>query len=68
MAFEAWYFNSEEFASGGSIPYSNVVQGAGSEEFRVSSGECNVVDALVMASVSEFRLDFISVAPVDSCL
>mmetsp|Transcript_64175 Transcript_64175/g.88776 ORF Transcript_64175/g.88776 Transcript_64175/m.88776 type:complete len:357 (-) Transcript_64175:969-2039(-) len=66
MAFESWNLNSKEFLTSFSVPNSNIVQGASSEKFGVTCRESNIVNALVVASVSEFRLNFISVAPVDS--
>lgn len=50
------------------VPHSNVVQGASSEELRVASWESNVVNLLVMAGVSQFWGDIVSVAPVDGSL
>ena len=61
-------YNSEKFLSSLCVPHSDVVQGAGGEEFRVTSWEGNVVDLFVMAGVSQFWGDVISVAPVDSSL
>jgi hypothetical protein len=68
MALETWNFNSEELLSGLRVPDSNVVQTAGGEEFRVSSWEANIVDLLVVTSVSKFRADVISIAPIDGSL
>ena len=68
VALEAWNLNSEKFLSSLCVPHSNIVQGAGGEEFRVTSWEGNVVDLLIMAGVSQFWGDVISVAPVDGSL
>ena len=54
--------------SGLGVPDSDIVQRGGSEEFRVASRESNVVDSFIMACVSQFWGDLISVAPVDGSL
>ena len=51
-----------------SVPDTDVVDGAGREEVRVAGWERDVVDALVVACVSELGSDGVRVAPVDSGL
>jgi len=68
VAFKSGNFNSEKFLSGLGVPDSDIVQRGGSEEFRVASRESNVVDSFIMACVSQFWGDLISVAPVDGSL
>jgi hypothetical protein len=68
VAVEAWNLNSEEFLSSLGVPDSNVIQRAGGKEFRVACGEGNVVDLLVVASVSELWVNAVGVAPVDGGL
>ena len=52
----------------GGVPDADVVDGAGGEEVGVAGGERDVIDALVVASVSELWLDGVGVAPVDGGL
>ena len=52
----------------GSVPDADVVDGAGGEEVGVAGRERDVIDALVVASVSELWLDGVGVAPVDGSL
>lgn len=51
-----------------SVPHSDIIQGAGGEEFRVTSWESDVVNLLVVTGVSKLWGDVVGVAPVDSCL
>ena len=50
------------------VPDSNVVDTASGEELRVSLRESNIVDLLVVTSVSQLWANVVSVAPVDSGL
>jgi len=68
VALEAWYFNSEKLLSSLCVPDSNVVDTASGEELRVSLRESNIVDLLVVTSVSQLWANVVSVAPVDSGL
>lgn len=68
VALEAWNLNSQQLLSGLGVPHSDVVKTAGSEELRESSWESDVVDSLVVASISQLWGDVIGVAPVDGCL
>lgn len=68
VAFKAWHLNSEELLSSLGVPHSDVVKRAGGEELRVAGWEGDVIDSLVVASVSELWGDGISVAPVDGSL
>ena len=52
----------------GSVPDADVVDGACGEEVGVAGRERDVIDALVVASVSELWLDGVGVAPVDGGL
>ena len=65
VALEAWHLNSEKLLSSLGVPDTNVVDGARREEVRVAGREGNVVDAVVVASVTELGRDGIAVAPVD---
>ena len=67
-ALKAWYLDTEELLAGGCIPDTDVVNGAGSEQIRVTGRESDVVDLLVMASVTELRRNGVRVAPVDCAL
>ena len=67
-ALKAWHLDTEELLAGGCIPDTDVVNGAGSEQIRVTGGESDVVDLLVMASVTELGRDGVGVAPVDGTL
>ena len=67
-AFEAWHFDSEQLLSRSGVPHTDVVDGAGGEELGVASGEGDVIDAVVMASVTELGADSVRVAPVDGGL
>ena len=67
-ALKAWHLDTEELLAGGCIPDTDVVNGAGSEQIRVTGGESDVVDLLVMASVTELRRNGVRVAPVDCAL
>ena len=51
-----------------SVPDTDVVDGAGRKEVRVAGWERDVVDALVVACVSELGSDSVRVAPVDGGL
>ena len=62
VALEAWNLNSEKFLSSLCVPHSNIVQGAGGEEFRVTSWEGNVVDLLVMAQPAKSVSTYVSMA------
>lgn len=50
------------------VPDANIVDGAGGEEVGVAGRERDIIDALVVASVSELWLDGVGVAPVDGGL
>ena len=50
------------------VPYADVIDRAGSEQVRVASWEGNVVDTLIMASISQLGGDSVSIAPVDGGL
>ena len=67
-AFKAWHLDTEKLLAGGCIPDTDVVDGAGSEQIRVTGRESDVVDLLIMASVTELRRDGVRVAPVDGTL
>jgi hypothetical protein len=67
-AFKPWDLNSEKLLTCLHVPDTNVVKRAGSEELRVLNWECNSINALVVASVTELRVDLIAIAPVDSGL
>ena len=67
-AFKAWHLDTEKLLARGCIPDTDVVNGAGSEQIRVTGGESDVVDLLVVASVAELWLDGVGVAPVDGSL
>ena len=68
VAFKSWNFNSEELLSALGIPDTDIVGGAGGKEIRVARWEGNVVDTFAVASVSQFWLDGVGVAPVDGSL
>jgi len=68
VALKSGNLNSEELLARAGVPDTDVVDGASSEELRVASGERDVVNAFVMASVSELGGDIVSVAPVDGGL
>jgi hypothetical protein len=68
VALKSRYFNSEQLLSSLGVPYSDIVQTASSEQLRVPRWESNIIDLLVMAGVSQFWGDVISVAPVDGSL
>ena len=68
VAFKAWHLDTEKLLTAGSIPDTDVVNGAGSEQIRVTGGESDVVDLLVVASVTELGCDGVGVAPVDGSL
>jgi hypothetical protein len=68
VAFKSWDFDSKKFLSGFGVPDSDVVQGAGGEELRVTAWEADVINSFIMACVSQFWADIIGVAPVDSGL
>ena len=53
VALKAWHLDTEKLLAAGSIPDTDVVNGAGSEQIRVTGGESDVVDLLVVASVTE---------------
>jgi len=65
VAFKSWDFDSKKFLSGFGVPDSDVVQGAGGEELRVTTWESNIVNSFIMACVSQFWGDVIGIAPVD---
>ena len=65
VAFEAWYLDSQKLLSSLGVPHSNVIQAASCKELRVAHWESNVIDSLVVTSVSQFWIDVICVAPVD---
>ena len=65
VALESWHFDTEKLLTSRTVPDTDVVQGASSEELRVASWESNIVDSLVMASVSQLRSNGGRVAPVD---
>jgi len=67
-ALEAGNLNSQKLLSGLGIPDTDVVQRAGGEQLRVAVRESDIIDLLVVASVSEFGVNAISVTPVDSGL
>ncbi len=68
MALKAWHLDSEQLLSRLSVPHADVVDRASSEKIRQACREGDVVDAIVMTSVSELRGDSITVAPVDGGL
>jgi hypothetical protein len=68
MAIKARYLNTEELLSRLSVPHADIIETAGSEEFRVAVREGNVVDTLVVTGVTELRSDVVSVTPVDGSL
>lgn len=68
VALEAWYFNSKQFLASLCVPHADVGHRAGSEQFGVTARELNVVNSFVVARVSQFWVDSISVAPVDGSL
>lgn len=51
-SFKPWDFNSEQLLPSLSIPNSDVVEWASSEEIRVKVRECDVINSFIMASVS----------------
>ena len=65
VALEAWNLNSEQLLSGLGVPDTDVVDGARRKQVGVASREGNIVDAVVVASVTELGRDRITVAPVD---
>ena len=67
-ALEAGNLNTEKLLARGGVPHTDIIERAGGEQLRVPSGERDVVNALIMASVSKFGSNIVSVAPVDSCL
>ena len=52
-ALKAWHLDTEKLLTGGRVPDTDVVNGACSEQIRVAGGESDVVDLLVVASVTE---------------
>jgi len=68
VAFKSWDFDSQKFLSSFCVPDSDIVQGAGGEKLRVAAWESNVINSFIMACVSQFWGDLISVAPVDGSL
>jgi len=65
VALKSGNFDSEKLLAGVGVPDADVVDGTGGEKLRVSSGERDIVNAFVMASVSELRSNIVGVAPVD---
>ena len=68
VALQAQDLNSEQLLSGLRIPDSDVVDGAGREEFAESVRKRQVVDLGVVASVPEFWLDGVCVRPINGRL
>jgi len=52
-ALKAWHLDTEELLASGHVPDADVIDRARGEEIRAASGERNIVDALVVASVPE---------------
>jgi len=67
VALKAGNLDSEQLLSSKGVPNSNVMKGAGCEQLRVARGEGNIVDLLVVASVTELRGNLVSVTPVEGC-
>lgn len=68
VAVEAGNLNTEQLLSRLGVPHADVVETASGEELRVAVGEGDIVDALVVARVTELGRNVISVAPVDGGL
>jgi len=68
VALKSGNLDTEELLTGAGVPDTDVIDGASSKKLRVASGERDIVDAFVMAGVSELRGDIVSVAPVDGGL
>lgn len=68
VALKSGDLNTEELLAGSGVPDTDVVDRAGREELRVPSGERDVINAFVMASVSELGCNIVGVAPVDGGL
>lgn len=68
VALEAGNLNSQQLLSSLCVPHSNVVKTASGEQLRETSWESDVVDAFVVAGVSQLWCDVIGVAPVDGSL
>lgn len=67
IAFESRYFDSQELLSCFGVPDSDVIQTASGKKLWISTWENNIIDSLIMACISKFRSNVISVAPVNSC-
>jgi len=67
-ALKAGNLNTEKLLARSGVPNTDVVERASGEQLRVPGGERDVVNALIMASVSEFGSNIVGVAPVDSGL
>jgi len=67
-ALKAWDLDSEELLAGLHVPNTDVVERAGCEKLWILIRECNSIDALIMASVTELRVDLVAIAPVDGSL
>ena len=57
VALEAWHFDTEQLLAGGCVPDADVIDGACGEQIRVACRERNVIDALIVACVSELWSD-----------
>ena len=68
VALKSWDLDTEELLSGGGVPHTDIVDRASSEKLRVTIWEHDVIDSLIMASVSQFWVDRVGVAPVDGGL
>ena len=67
IALKSRHLDSQKLLSGGRVPHSDVVDRACGEDKRVAVRESDVVDLLVVTSVTQLRVDGVSVTPVDCC-
>ena len=67
-ALEAWHLNTEKLLTGACVPDTDVILWASRKKVRIACREGNVVDLLVMTSVTELRRNGVRVAPVDCAL
>jgi hypothetical protein len=67
IALKSRYFDSEQFLSCLCVPDPNIIKTASCEQFRVACWELNVVNSFVVAGVSQFGSNVVSVAPINGC-